>query len=50
MKKLKPGGQFIFSGVLVRQDSEVSAALEKCGLGTPRLIKRGKWCAGICPA
>jgi ribosomal protein L11 methyltransferase len=46
-KKLKPGGHFIFSGVLVRQVAEVSAALEKCGLGTPRIIKRGKWCAGI---
>jgi len=49
-KKLKPGGHFIFSGVLVSQAAEVSAALEQCGLGTPRLIKRGKWCAGICPA
>ncbi len=49
-KKLKPGGHFIFSGVLVSQAQEVSAALEKCGLGTPSLIKRGKWCAGICPA
>ena len=49
-KKLKPGGHFIFSGVLVSQAAEVSTALEKCGLGTPRLIKRGKWCAGICPA
>jgi ribosomal protein L11 methyltransferase len=46
-KKLKPGGHFIFSGVLVRQVAEVSAALEKCGLGTPRFIKCGKWCAGI---
>ena len=50
VKKLKPRGHFIFSGVLVRQAAEVSAALEQCGLGTPRLIKRGKWCAGICPA
>jgi len=33
-KKIKPGGHFIFSR----------------GLGTPRLIKRGKWCPGICPA
>ena len=49
-KKLKPGGYFIFSGVLVRQAAEVSAALEKCGLGIPRFIRRGKWCAGICPA
>ncbi|PAZ00298.1 MAG: hypothetical protein CAK90_06025 [Spartobacteria bacterium AMD-G4] len=49
-KKLKPGGHFIFSGVLVSQATEVSAALEKCGLGTPRLVKRGKWCAGICLA
>ena len=47
-KKLKLGGHFIFSGVLVSQAAEVSAALEKWGLGTPRLIKRGKWCAGIC--
>ena len=49
-KKLKHGGHFIFSGVLVSQAPEVSAALEKCGLGTPRFIKRGKWCAGICAA
>jgi ribosomal protein L11 methyltransferase len=48
VKKLKPGGHFIFSGVLVRQAEEVSAALIKCGLSKPRLIKRGKWCAGIC--
>lgn len=48
-KKLKAGGYFIFSGVLVCQAAEVEAALEKCGLGIPRLIKRGKWCAGICP-
>lgn len=50
VKKLKPGGHFIFSGVLVRQAEEVSAALIKCGLSKPRLIKRGKWCAGICSA
>jgi len=49
-KKLKLGGHFIFSGVLVSQAAEVSAALERCGLGTPRLLKRGKWCAGICAA
>jgi len=49
-KKLNSGGHFIFSGVLVSQAAEVSASLEKYGLGTPRLIKRGKWCAGICPA
>jgi hypothetical protein len=37
-----------FSFSLPCQAAEVSVALEKCGLGTPRLVKRGKWCAGIC--
>ena len=46
-KKLLPGGYLIFSGVLRRQAEEVSAALESCGFAKPRLISRGKWCAGI---
>jgi len=47
VKKLRPGGRFIFSGVLLHQAAEVAAALQKCGLLPPRILKRGKWCAGI---
>lgn len=44
---LRPGGILIFSGVLVRQIAEVRAALEARGLASVRLVRRGKWCAGI---
>lgn len=47
-KATKPDGWFIFSGVLKKQAPEVSAALEKAGFTKPRIIPRGKWCAGIC--
>ena len=47
LKKLRPAGHLIFSGVLKQQAAEVCAALEQCGLTTPRLSLRGKWCAGI---
>ncbi|MFZ4683749.1 MAG: 50S ribosomal protein L11 methyltransferase, partial [Terrimicrobiaceae bacterium] len=45
---VKPGGWLIFSGVLRKQSAEVSAALQKAGFTRPRIIPRGKWCAGIC--
>jgi ribosomal protein L11 methyltransferase len=47
VQKLRPGGHLIFSGVLTQQAEEVSAALQRCGLAAPRLVARGKWCAGI---
>lgn len=47
-KATKPAGWFIFSGVLKKQASEVAAALQKSGFIKPRIIPRGKWCAGIC--
>jgi len=47
-KAAKPGGWFIFSGVLKKQASEVSSTLQKAGFTKPRIIPRGKWCAGIC--
>jgi len=47
LKKLRPEGWFIFSGVLKTQIGEVCAALEKLGLAKPKVVTRGKWCAGI---
>jgi ribosomal protein L11 methyltransferase len=47
-KSTKPGGWLIFSGVLKKQAPEVAAALQKAGFARPRIVPRGKWCAGIC--
>ena len=47
LKKLRPEGWFIFSGVLKTQIGEVCAALENLGLAKPKVVTRGKWCAGI---
>ncbi len=44
----KKNGWLIFSGVLRKQALEVAAALQKAGFAAPRIIPRGKWCAGIC--
>jgi ribosomal protein L11 methyltransferase len=44
----KPGGWLIFSGVLRKQAHEVASALKAAGFSYPRLIARGKWCAGMC--
>jgi ribosomal protein L11 methyltransferase len=46
-KKLLSGGHLIFSGVLRSQSEEVSRGLEASGFKKPRLVSRGKWCAGI---
>ena len=46
-KKLLSGGYLIFSGVLRSQAEEVSRGLEASGFKKPRLVSRGKWCAGI---
>jgi ribosomal protein L11 methyltransferase len=47
LKKLRPDGWFIFSGVLKTQIGEVCTALENLGLAKPKVVTRGKWCAGI---
>jgi len=47
LKKLRSDGWFIFSGVLKTQIGEVCAALENLGLAKPKVVTRGKWCAGI---
>ena len=44
----KPGGWLIFSGVLRKQVQEVVSALRAAGFSNPRIIVRGKWCAGTC--
>jgi ribosomal protein L11 methyltransferase len=44
----KTAGWLIFSGVLRRQAPEVARAIEKAGFSKPRIVIRGKWCAGIC--
>ncbi len=46
-RKLPPGGWLIFSGVLNSQATEVVAGLEAAGFEPPRIVPRGKWCAGI---
>ncbi len=46
-KKLHPGGSLVFSGVLRRQSEEVAAGLVAAGFEPPRIIARGKWCAGV---
>ncbi len=47
LKKLRPDGLFIFSGVLKTQISEVCDALQNLGLAKPKVVTPGKWCAGI---
>ncbi len=47
-RAVRKGGTFIFSGVLQRQSGEVAGALHKSGFTPPRIVPRGKWCAGIC--
>jgi ribosomal protein L11 methyltransferase len=44
----KPGSWLVFSGVLRKQSSEVARALQQAGFAKPKIIPRGKWCAGIC--
>jgi ribosomal protein L11 methyltransferase len=46
-KALAPGSPLIFSGVLNRQADEVTAALVKNHLTIERIVRRGKWCAGL---
>jgi ribosomal protein L11 methyltransferase len=44
----KPGGWLVFSGILRNQAPEVAGAFRAAGFSSPRLIARGKWCAGAC--
>lgn len=46
-RRLSRGGTLIFSGVLCKQADEVSAGLVRAGFAPPRIITRGKWCAGL---
>lgn len=46
-RKLPKGGWLIFSGVLRKQAEEVCAGLVGLGFEKPRVIARGKWCAGV---
>ena len=47
LKKLRPDSWFIFSGVLKTQIGEVCGVLENLVLAKPKVVTRGKWCAGI---
>jgi ribosomal protein L11 methyltransferase len=44
----RPGGWLVFSGVLRDQAHQVADAFEAAGLTQPRILTRGKWCAGVC--
>lgn len=46
-RKLRKGGWLIFSGVLRTQADEVGVELVRQGFERPRVIARGKWCAGV---
>jgi ribosomal protein L11 methyltransferase len=46
-RKLSDSGRLIFSGVLRKQADEVSAGLVRLGFEAPRIVARGKWCAGV---
>lgn len=45
-RRLSNSGKLIFSGVLCKQSDEVAAGLVRAGFAPPRIIARGKWCAG----
>ena len=42
-----PGGRLIFSGILRAQEAEVIPVLKKAGFQIQRLIRKGKWVAGL---
>ena len=41
------GGRFIFSGILRTQEAEVVPILKKAGFEIRRIIRKGKWVAGV---
>jgi ribosomal protein L11 methyltransferase len=47
-RAVKPGGWLVFSGILRTQVQQVTGNLRAAGFSKPRIIARGKWCAGIC--
>ncbi len=42
-----PGGRLIFSGVLREQEAEVVEAFEKSGFAIDKIVRKGKWVAGL---
>lgn len=44
---LRADGHLIFSGILKSQIHEVCAGLKAGGFEEPRIVTRGKWCAGL---
>lgn len=46
-RKLKSRGWLIFSGILYNQLDEVQMGLQDAGFEPLRILKRGKWCAGV---
>lgn len=44
---IAPGGTLIFSGVLRDQETEVLATLQKQKLKLQRIVRKGKWIAGV---
>jgi ribosomal protein L11 methyltransferase len=41
------GGRFVFSGILRTQEAEVLPVLRKAGFDVQRLVRKGKWVAGM---
>jgi ribosomal protein L11 methyltransferase len=41
------GGRFVFSGILRTQEAEVLRVLKKAGFAIVRLVRKGKWVAGL---
>lgn len=44
---IAPGGILIFSGVLREQEDEVLEAFAKAGIEIERIVRKGKWIAGV---
>ncbi len=42
-----PGGRLVFSGILREQEAEVLAAFRASGLRPDRVVRKGKWVAGL---
>jgi ribosomal protein L11 methyltransferase len=41
------GGRFVFSGILRTQEAEVLPVLKKAGFDIQRVVRKGKWVAGL---
>ncbi len=42
-----PGGHLVFSGILRTQEAEVLAAFRRVGFKITRVVRKGKWIAGL---